>query len=87
MLAGGTPDEVVPPWETGTGKQITKGIRSAGSPPSVTAVSWSPDGEMMLVGRGNHTMQLWELNSPKIVLRPASHDPGTILQLGGGADR
>src|SRR5262249_54029033 len=67
MLAGGTPDEVTRAWETGTGKQITKGIRSPGSPPSVTAVAWSPDGQMMLVGRGNHTVQLWDLNSPKIV--------------------
>jgi WD40 repeat protein len=68
VLAGGTPDEVVRVWETGTGKQITKGIRSPRtSPPGVTCVSWSADGNMMLAGRANHTMQLWDLNTPKIV--------------------
>ncbi len=57
-LAVGGADDRIRIYQTATGKQLAL-QESLGSPPDISAVAFSPDGNTVLAGRSNHTLQLW----------------------------
>jgi WD40 repeat protein len=65
-LACGTTDEQLQIIDLATGQLLLR-LHHGGSPPSVTALAWLPQSSYLLAGRGNHTAQLWDLGSNKVV--------------------
>lgn len=94
LLACGTTDLLLRVYQISNG-QVVGNLRHQGNPPSVTAVAWTPDGSMILAGRGNHTMQLWDPKSDKIVhtiqaLAPVQYvgwTPTGSTMISGATDR
>jgi WD40 repeat protein len=50
-------------------------LESAGSPRSVTGLAWSANSNMLASGRDNHTMQLWDIKTEKLVHNLATLAP------------
>jgi WD40 repeat protein len=63
-LATGTTDLSAIVWDPGSGTAIKRYDRP-GSPRTVTAVAFSPTQPILAAGRGNHTLQLWDLRTDK----------------------
>jgi WD40 repeat protein len=64
MLAAGASDDNVRIFSYPARKQLHE-LTSPGSPPAVTALSWSPDSSLLLAGRANHTAQVWDVKTGK----------------------
>jgi WD40 repeat protein len=71
--AGGT-DHVLRIWSIPAGK-LLHSFSSLGSPPNVSAIAWSPDSTMVAGGRGNHTMQVWNLKTDALAYNVATMAP------------
>lgn len=65
-LACGTADDDVMIYQPAVGKLLAS-LEQAGSPKHVTSMAWNAEGSAVFVGRGNHTAQLWDLKSGKVV--------------------
>jgi WD40 repeat protein len=63
-LAAGSPENRVRIWTYPTRKLVHE-FNSPGSPPAITALAWSPDAALVLAGRANHVIQLWDVKSGK----------------------
>jgi len=50
-----------------TKPSVTQTLEHLGSPKSVTALAFAPQGPMLASGRGNHTLQLWNTQTGKVV--------------------
>jgi len=61
-LAVGSVDDRLRVYYVSTGK-LQAELEMAGSPKNISAVTWSADGNFVLGGRGNHTLQYWNLKS------------------------
>jgi WD40 repeat protein len=75
-LAVGSLDDRLRIYQVATGKQLHE-LEKAGSPKNVSAVAWSADGTFVLGGRGNHTIQYWNLKSNMDVQNIATMAPVT----------
>lgn len=68
LLACGTTDEVVQLWLVGSGKPVRKNLLSPGGETSVTSLDWlTPDGRLLLAGRANMTIQVWDWRQAEAV--------------------
>jgi WD40 repeat protein len=63
-LAAGSSENRVNVWSYPGGKLVQE-WSALGSPPAVSALAWAPDSNLLLVGRANHTLQLWDLKLGK----------------------
>lgn len=61
-LACGTADDTVRIYNASNGQSVAS-LSLPGSPPNVSALAWQPTGDMLLSGRGNHTVQLWDVRN------------------------
>src|SRR5262249_31135971 len=75
-LAVGSVDDRLRVYQVATGKQLHE-LEKAGSRKNVSAVAWSTDGNFVLGGRGNHTIQYWNLKSNMDVQNIATMAPVT----------
>jgi WD40 repeat protein len=75
-LAVGSVDDRLRVYQTVTGKLLHE-WEKGGSPQNVSAVCWSADGQFVLAGRGNHTLQLWSLKANRDVQHIGSMAPLT----------
>jgi WD40 repeat protein len=50
------------------GGKLLQTFERGGSPPNVTSLAWSPDNITLLVGRGNHTSQVWQMGTMNALL-------------------
>lgn len=89
-LACGTGDDDVVILQPSLGKQLGSLVQ-AGSPKQVTGIAWSADGNAVFVGRGNHTAQLWDLKTSKVIhnlptMAPVQYvawaNPGNVIAAG-----
>ncbi|HEY5315058.1 MAG TPA: hypothetical protein VIK18_21180 [Pirellulales bacterium] len=54
-------------WLVGSGKQVKKNLISPGGETTVTSLDWLNDGRLLLAGRENKTLQIWDwLRAEKI---------------------
>jgi WD40 repeat protein len=53
-------------YQVSNGKQLAE-WEKPGSPPHTPAVAWAADNNSVLGGRGNHTLQFWNLKANKDV--------------------
>ncbi|HWC89724.1 MAG TPA: WD40 repeat domain-containing protein, partial [Pirellulales bacterium] len=60
LLACGTSDAALQLWLVGNGKQVRKNLISDGGSPAVTSLDWLHDGRLLLAGRANSTLQIWD---------------------------
>jgi WD40 repeat protein len=65
-LACGTADDTVRVFNASNGQSLAS-LSLPGSPPNVAALSWQPGGSLLLSGRSNHTVQLWDVRANKAV--------------------
>lgn len=65
-LAVGSVDDRLRVYQVAAGKLIHT-FEAPGSPPNVSSVAWSADGNFVLGGRGNHTIQYWSLKANNYV--------------------
>jgi WD40 repeat protein len=65
-IAVGSVDDRLRIYQVASAKLIHT-FEAAGSPPNVSALAWSADGNFVLGGRGNHTIQYWSLKANKYV--------------------
>jgi WD40 repeat protein len=75
-LAVGSVDDRLRVYQVSTGKQLHE-WEKGGSPQNVSAVVWSADGQFVLAGRGNHTLQYWSLKANRDVQNIGSMAPLT----------
>jgi WD40 repeat protein len=66
FLAGGAAEQHVRVWSY-PGRKLLHELSSLGSPPAVTGLAWSADSNLLLAGRANHTLQLWDVKAEKAV--------------------
>jgi WD40 repeat protein len=64
FLAGGAAEQQVRVWSY-PGRKLIHELSSLGSPPAVTGLAWSTDSGLLLSGRANHTLQLWDVKTGK----------------------
>jgi WD40 repeat protein len=64
LLAAGAAVHRVNVW-TYPGRKHVKEFTYSGSPPEVKALAWSADASLLLDGRANHNMVMWDLKQPK----------------------
>lgn len=65
-LACGTLDDTIRIFNAGSGQQVGS-LSHPGSPPNVSALAWLPVGNLLFSGRGNHSVQLWDVRAGKVV--------------------
>jgi WD40 repeat protein len=66
--------------EVFAGVKLVHTLDRNGSPPNVTSLMWSPDGNALLAGRANHTAQVWPSNGGKALFDLACMAP--VLHVG-----
>ena len=79
-LAVGSVDDRLRVYYVPTGK-LQAELEMAGSPKNISAVIWSADGNFVLGGRGNHTLQYWNLKSNATVQNIGTMAPVTGVAL------
>ena len=62
-----------------TGELVAK-LEYGGSPPAVTGLAFGLGGSILASGRGNHTMQLWDVRTSKVVHHIATMAPVLSVQ-------
>jgi WD40 repeat protein len=77
-LAVGSADDRLRVFQVSTGKQLAE-WEKAGDPKTVAAVAWAADGNFVLGGRGNHTLQYWSVKANKDVLDLPTMAPVTSV--------
>lgn len=65
-LACGTTDDTVRIYNASNGQSVVS-LSQPGSPPNVSALAWQPTGNMLLSGRSNHSVQLWDVRAQKAI--------------------
>ncbi|MBF0313877.1 MAG: hypothetical protein HQK52_10705 [Oligoflexia bacterium] len=56
-------------WDSVTGEKMKKMIHSGGHPDLVTAMKISPDGRFVVVGKKDHSVEIWDVAKKKEVKR------------------
>jgi WD40 repeat protein len=75
-LAVGSLDDRLRVYQVSNGKRLAE-WEKPGSPPQTSAVGWSADNQYVLGGRGNHTLQYWNLRANKDVTNIGTMAPVT----------
>jgi WD40 repeat protein len=75
-LAVGSVDDRLRVYQVSNGKRLAE-WEKPGSPPNTPAVAWSTDNQFVLGGRGNHTLQYWNLKANKDVTNIGTMAPVT----------
>ncbi|MFN4257806.1 MAG: WD40 repeat domain-containing protein [Gemmataceae bacterium] len=65
-LACGTRDDAIRLYNAATGQSLAS-LSRRGSPPTITSLTWLPNGFMVFSGRGNYRAQLWDIRDSKVV--------------------
>jgi WD40 repeat protein len=65
-IAVGSVDDRVRVFQVSNGKQLFE-WEKPGDPKSVTALAWAADNSSVLAGRGNHTLQYWNVKANRDV--------------------
>src|SRR5262249_36554790 len=74
--------------------KLLQSLERLGSPRTVTALAWSPDGATLAAGRDNHTVQLWNVRTGKVAhdlaalapVHSVGWSPGGSTVAAGNAD-